>query len=221
MTGQLSPSALRVQQVLKSLGLSSHVTEMSATTRSAEDAARAVGCEVGQIAKSLVFKGASSQRAVLVVTSGANRVNESALAELLAEPVLKADAEFVRQTTGFAIGGVPPVGHANALTVLIDEDLFHYGDIWAAAGTPRAVFKLTPQELQKITGGRVVCVKSTTTRETGGLNFRPKAEKTKARQCFAVALATACKPRGLYGKKCETSHDAVFPDGAVLQVFEL
>lgn len=159
MSNPLSPSAGKVQDILKSLGLSSQVTEMSATTRSAEDAARAVGCEVGQIAKSLVFKGASSYRAVLVVTSGANRVNESALAELVAEPILKADAEFVRQTTGFAIGGVPPVGHLHPLMVLIDEDLFRYTDIWAAAGTPRAVFKLTPQELQVITGGRVVRVK--------------------------------------------------------------
>ena len=159
MTNPLSPSAGKVQDILKSLGLSSQVTEMSATTRSAEDAARAVGCEVGQIAKSLVFKGASSHRAVLVVTSGANRVNESALAELVAEPIVKADAEFVRQTTGFAIGGVPPVGHLHSLTVIIDEDLFHYADIWAAAGTPRAVFKLTPQELQAITRGRVVRVK--------------------------------------------------------------
>lgn len=159
MSDQLSPSASRVQQVLKTLGLSSRVTEMSATTRSAEDAARAVGCEVGQIAKSLVFKGASSHRGVLVITSGANRVNESALARLLGESILKADADFVRQTTGFAIGGVPPVGHQQPLTVLIDEDLCRYPDIWAAAGTPRAVFKLTPQELQDITGGRVICVK--------------------------------------------------------------
>jgi len=159
MENPLSPSAGRVQQVLKALGLSSQVTEMSATTRSAEDAARAVGCEVGQIAKSLVFKGASSHRAVLVITSGANRVNETAVAHLLGESILKADAEFVRQTTGFAIGGVPPVGHREPLTVLIDEDLCRYPDIWAAAGTPRAVFNLTPQELQNITGGRVVCVK--------------------------------------------------------------
>ena len=159
MSEPLSPSASRVQEVLRALGVSSQVTEMSATTRTAADAARAVGCEVGQIAKSLVFKGASSHQAVLMITSGANRVNESALAQLLGEPILKADAEFVRQTTGFAIGAVPPVGHRQPLTVLIDEDLFHYPDIWAAAGTPRAVFKLTPQELQNITGGRVVCVK--------------------------------------------------------------
>jgi prolyl-tRNA editing enzyme YbaK/EbsC (Cys-tRNA(Pro) deacylase) len=159
MANPMSPSARRVQDVLKALGLSSQVTEMSATTRSAEDAARAVGCAVGQIAKSLVFKGARSHRAVLMITSGANRVNESALARLLGEPILKADADFVRRTTGFAIGGVPPVGHCEPLTMLIDEDLLRYPEIWAAAGTPRTVFKLTPQELQTITAGRVVCVK--------------------------------------------------------------
>lgn len=159
MAEQLSPSARRVQEVLEDLGVSSRVTEMSATTRSAQDAARAVGCEVGQIAKSLVFKGASSHKAVLVVASGANRVNEKALSRLLGEPVRKADADFVREATGFAIGGVPPVGHPQPLTVFIDEDLFHYADIWAAAGTPQAVFKLTAQELLRITGGRVICVK--------------------------------------------------------------
>jgi prolyl-tRNA editing enzyme YbaK/EbsC (Cys-tRNA(Pro) deacylase) len=159
MSEELSPSARRVQEVLESLGVSSRVTEMSATTRSAQEAARAVGCEVGQIAKSLVFKGASSHKAVLVVASGANRVNEKALSGQLGEPVLKADADFVRQATGFAIGGVPPVGHPQPLTVFIDEDLFHYADIWAAAGTPQAVFKLTAQELLRITGGRVMSVK--------------------------------------------------------------
>jgi prolyl-tRNA editing enzyme YbaK/EbsC (Cys-tRNA(Pro) deacylase) len=159
MSEQLSASARRVQEVLESLGVSNRVMEMTETTRSAQDAARAVGCEVGQIAKSLVFKGASSHKGILVVASGANRVNEKTLSRQLGEPALKADADFVRQATGFAIGGVPPVGHPQPLTVFIDEDLFQYADIWAAAGTPQAVFKLTPQELQKITGGRVVCVK--------------------------------------------------------------
>ena len=159
MSEQLSASARRVQEVLERLGVASRVMEMSATTRSAQDAARAVGCEVGQIAKSLVFKGASSRKAILVVASGANRVNEKELSRLLGEPVVKADADFVRQATGFAIGGVPPVGHPRPLKVFIDEDLFQYADIWAAAGTPQAVFKLTAQELQKITDGLVICVK--------------------------------------------------------------
>ena len=159
MSEQLSPGAGRVQEVLERLGVASRVMEMSATTRSAQDAARAVGCEVGQIAKSRVVKGASSRKAILVVASGANRVNEKMLSRQLGEPALKADADFVRQATGFAIGGVPPVGHPRPLKVFIDEDLFQYADIWAAAGTPQAVFKLTAQELQKITGGLVICVK--------------------------------------------------------------
>jgi prolyl-tRNA editing enzyme YbaK/EbsC (Cys-tRNA(Pro) deacylase) len=159
MTEPLSPSARRVQEVLEGLGLKSRVREMEQTTRSARDAARAVGCEVGQIAKSLVFKGAASRQALLVITSGANRVDESALAGVLGESVLKADADFVREKAGYAIGGVPPVGHAHPLTVFIDEDLFRYSRIWAAAGTPQAVFELTPQELQRITGGRVLRVK--------------------------------------------------------------
>jgi len=159
MTQELSPSARRVQEVLKGLGLNSRVQETGQMTRTAQDAARTVGCEVGQIAKSLVFKGAASQQAVLVITSGANRVNESALAKALGESVLKADAAFVREKAGYAIGGVPPVGHPHPLIVFIDEDLLQYTHIWAAAGTPQAVFQLTPQELQQITNGRVLRVK--------------------------------------------------------------
>jgi len=159
MTNEISTNARRVQDALDGLGLSQRVKEMKQTTRSAQDVARAVGCEVGQIAKSLVFKGAASQRAILVITSGANRVNEASLAEISGETVLKADAEFVRTQAGYAIGGVPPVGHPQPLTVFIDEDLLNYPLIWAAAGTPQAVFHLTPQELLRITGGRVVCVK--------------------------------------------------------------
>lgn len=159
MAHELSASARNVQEVLKRLGVASEVTEMGKTTRSAQDAANAVGCEVGQIAKSLVFKAAASHQAVLVITSGANRVNENSLAEVLSESIQKADADFVRRKTGYAIGGVPPVGHREPLTVFIDEDLFQYAEIWAAAGTPQAVFKLTPKELQRITGGRVLRVK--------------------------------------------------------------
>ena len=155
----LRPSACKVQEALRILGVTCEVREMDKTTRSAQDAARAVGCEVGQIAKSLVFKGATTRQAVLVITSGSNRVDEKKLSERIGEPVLKADADFVRQQTGFAIGGVPPVGHAQPIAVFIDEDLLTYSEIWAAAGTPQAVFRLTPQELQKITSGRVIRMK--------------------------------------------------------------
>jgi prolyl-tRNA editing enzyme YbaK/EbsC (Cys-tRNA(Pro) deacylase) len=156
----LSPSARKVQEVLDAVGMPGRVIEMQRTTRSAADAAEAVGCTVGQIVKSLVFKAATSGRAVLVLTSGANRVDESLLAQALAEPIAKADADFVRRASGFAIGGVPPVGHSEPMVVFIDEDLCDHATLWAAAGTPQAVFRLTPQELRTITKGCVIRVKS-------------------------------------------------------------
>ncbi len=159
MTEKLSSSAQKVQDALKAFGLTCRVVEMPQTTRTAEDAARAVGCTVGQIVKSLIFKGELSGKPVLAATSGANRVDEKKLSEIMGEPPGKADADFVRETTGFAIGGVPPTGHAQPVTVFIDEDLMQYEEIWAAAGTPRAVFKLSPQDLVKITNGEVVAVK--------------------------------------------------------------
>ncbi len=137
------------------------VVEMPQTTRSAAEAAEAIGCRVEQIVKSLIFRGKYTREPILVLASGANRVNEKRLAELVSEPVEKADPEFVRQSTGFAIGGVPPVGHLRPMAALIDEDLLQYPEIWAAAGTPFAVFRLTPDELVKTTGGRVAAVKST------------------------------------------------------------
>jgi len=159
MLQNLSSSARKVQQALNENGVACQVVEMPQSTRTAEDAARAVGCQVGQIVKSLIFRGKQSHQAILVATSGANRVNEKIIKTLIAEPLSKADAEFVRKQTGFAIGGVPPVGHAQSIRIFIDEDLLQYNEIWAAAGTPRAVFKLTPRELQKITDGQVVSVK--------------------------------------------------------------
>lgn len=154
--GALSPSAARVQAALTRLGVGSEVKETARTTRSAREAAEAVGCVVGQIAKSLVFRTANTGRPVLVIASGANRVDEKALSGLVGEPVAMAGAEFVREVTGFAIGGVPPLGHAQRIEVFIDEDLFLYPEIWAAAGTPQAVFRIAPKELQRITDGRVV-----------------------------------------------------------------
>ena len=159
MKDKLSSSAQKVQNALKARGLTCQVVEMPQTTRTAEDAARAVGCKVGQIVKSLIFIGKKTGNPILVATSGANRVNEKKLTQLLGESIGKADPEFVRETTGFAIGGVPPTGHTGPVEVIIDEDLMQFEEIWAAAGTPRAVFKLTPKELRKITGGTVISVK--------------------------------------------------------------
>ncbi len=159
MAGSLSPRAQQVQETLTALGLSVQVVELPRSTRTAVEAAAAVGCELGQIAKSLVFKGTRSQEPVLVVASGANRVNESRLAVLVGEPIEKADAEFVRACTGYVIGGVPPVGHRRRITTFIDEDLLRYPEIWAAAGTPNALFRLSPADLVRITGGQVVAVR--------------------------------------------------------------
>ena len=159
MSSKISSSARKVQEALIEYGITSQVVEMPQSTRTADDAARAARCQVGQIVKSLIFKGKKTQQPILVATSGANRVNEKKIATLISEPLAKADAEFVREKTGFAIGGVAPVGHVQQIRVFIDEDLLQYNEIWAAAGTPKAIFKLTPQELQKITGGQVVSVK--------------------------------------------------------------
>ncbi len=159
MTTQLSPSVQKVQEAIKGLGFSVQVVELEATTRTSADAAQAVGCRVEQIAKSLIFQGKQSHRPILVIASGSNRVNEKRIAELISEPLGKADADFVRQHTGFAIGGVPPVGHLEKLQIFIDEDLLKYEEIWAAAGSPHAVFKLTPSDLIKMTGGQVTFIK--------------------------------------------------------------
>jgi prolyl-tRNA editing enzyme YbaK/EbsC (Cys-tRNA(Pro) deacylase) len=160
MADTLTATAQRVQDALQALGVASQVVELPASTRSAGEAAQAIGCRVEQIAKSLVFRTLSTNRPVLAIVSGANRVDEERLAELVAEAVTKADADFVRQRTGYAIGGVPPVGHLEPLVCLLDEDLLQHDAIWAAAGTSRAVFRLTPLDLRRITGGRVVSVKA-------------------------------------------------------------
>lgn len=126
-------------------------------TRTAADAAAAIGCDVAQIVKSLVFRREGGAP-LLVVASGVNRVDEAKVAALVGEPIGKADAAFVRAATGFAIGGVPPAGHAEPIETLVDRDLLEHDEIWAAAGTPRTVFPLTPDELVAMTGGRVVDV---------------------------------------------------------------
>lgn len=159
MSQALSPNALKVQEALKSQGLRCPIVELRETTRSAVDAALALGCRVEQIVKSLVFKTKKTYRPILVVASGANRVNVKTLAKLLSEPIKMADAEFVRKMTGFDIGGVPPLGHPHPLETFIDEDLLQLDEIWAAAGTPNAMFKLTPKDLTKITVGKIISVK--------------------------------------------------------------
>ncbi len=155
----LSPSAQKVQDALNQYGLQLEVVELPASTRSAVEAAQAIGCRVEQIAKSLVFRSEQTGQPVLVIASGPNRVNEKRIAEALGEGIGKADADFVRSQTGFVIGGVPPVGHSQRLKTFIDTDLLKLSEIWAAAGTPNAVFRLTPQDLVRITGGQVIEIK--------------------------------------------------------------
>ena len=153
MAEKLPPSAQKVQEALAALGLSCQVVELPASTRTAQEAAQAIGCTVAQIVKSLVFRGSRTGKPILVLASGVNRVDEKRLGELAGEPVGKADADFVRKQTGFAIGGVPPVGHQAPIVTYVDADLLQFEEVWAAAGTPRAVFRLKPQDLPKMSQG--------------------------------------------------------------------
>jgi prolyl-tRNA editing enzyme YbaK/EbsC (Cys-tRNA(Pro) deacylase) len=146
-----APSALKVQAVL---GGDFQVLEFEASTRTSQEAAAAIGCTVAEIAKALIFKSAEG-RAVLVVASGVNRVDEKKVQTLLGQRISRADADFVRDRTGFAIGGVPPVGHASRPVVLIDRDLERFPYVWAAGGTPNAVFRIAPADLIRLTQGRV------------------------------------------------------------------
>jgi prolyl-tRNA editing enzyme YbaK/EbsC (Cys-tRNA(Pro) deacylase) len=148
-----------VQTALLTLDFPYQVVEMPQTTRSAAEAADAIGCKVEQIAKSLIFKTRQTGAPILIIASGVNRVKEKKIETVLGERLDKADADFVRERTGFAIGGVPPLGHSSTLETFIDEDLLQHQEIWAAAGTPFAVFRLTPSDLVKMTGGRVIAVK--------------------------------------------------------------
>jgi prolyl-tRNA editing enzyme YbaK/EbsC (Cys-tRNA(Pro) deacylase) len=155
----LTSSAQRVQQILIDLGYAVNVIEFKESTRTAQEAADRAGCLLGQIVKSLIFKGQTTGKPILILTSGSNRVDEKRIRSYAGEPIGRADADFVRAVTGFAIGGVPPIGHAQKMETYLDEDLLQYEKIWAAAGTPNAVFELNSSDLQKMTGGKVVGVK--------------------------------------------------------------
>ena len=152
----LAASAARVAQAARDLGLAVEVVEMPASTRTAEEAAAACGCDVAAIVKSLVFRGKTSGTPYLLLVSGANRVDEKAMAASIGEVLKRAAAEDVRAITGFAIGGIPPFGHASPLTVFVDADLLGHPRVWAAAGTPHAVFAVEPGALAAAVGGRVI-----------------------------------------------------------------
>ena len=153
----MKPAALRVQAAIVALGLKSQVVELTVEARTSQQAADAVGVRVEQIAKSLVFTVNGAP--VMVVASGINRVDEGKLGRLAGGRVRRADADTVRRATGYAIGGVPPLGHETALPIWVDEDLLGLGLIYAAAGVPECVFPLTPDELLRATGGQVADLK--------------------------------------------------------------
>jgi len=155
----LSPSAQKVDDALRALGYRFDIIEHTESTRTAQEAADRAGCELGQIVKSLIFKGIVSGKPILVLTSGANRVDEKRISEYTGEAIGRADADFVRTVTGFAIGGVPPIGHPQKMETYLDKDFFQYETIWAAAGTPNAIFELPAEALQEITDAKVVRVK--------------------------------------------------------------
>jgi len=154
----LKASAQRVQETVATAGLACQVIQLPASTRSAREAAEALGCQVAQIAKSIVFEAQCSGRGVLVIASGVNRISESIIGEHLGEQVRKASPEFVREKTGFAIGGVPPCAHLTRMVTYIDRDLLQMQELWAAAGTPNAVFQLAPQDLVRLTQGLITAV---------------------------------------------------------------
>ncbi|OPG17417.1 YbaK/EbsC family protein [Ferroacidibacillus organovorans] len=154
----LKQSAQHVQDFLREHGFANVVVELPDSTRTAAEAATAVGCSVGQIAKSILFRRADTDTPVLVIASGTNRVSEERIAEWLGAKLLKADADFVRAHAGYVIGGVPPIAHVSSMAIAIDQDLLQYDAIWAAAGHPKAVFRLTPDELLEMTKGCVMGV---------------------------------------------------------------
>ncbi|ASA58022.1 YbaK/EbsC family protein [Vibrio gazogenes] len=154
MSTELKASSLKVQAFLSQHGQDFVVQQMPSSTRTAKDAAEAIGCTVSQIAKSLIFKHGETGAPVLVVASGTNMVCTDKVKEATGIALEKADASFVRDKVGYAIGGVPPVAHDEKIQTLLDKDLHQYTEIWAAAGTPNSVFKLNPQYLGELTQGQ-------------------------------------------------------------------
>jgi prolyl-tRNA editing enzyme YbaK/EbsC (Cys-tRNA(Pro) deacylase) len=153
-----SKSAQRVQDALKNRGFAFEVIELPESARTVDEAAKAVGCGREQIVKSLIFCTEGTRLPVLVLASGVNRVNEKIISEYAGAKIAKADADFVREVTGFAIGGVPPIGHDQSIQTFIDADLLRYDEVWAAAGTPNAVFRFIGKISELIPEGRIIAV---------------------------------------------------------------
>lgn len=154
----LSKSAQVIQDILAQQDIDFQVIELPESTRTAQEAAQSIGCSIQQIVKSLVFKTMQTHEPLLVLASGPNRVNEKLIEAHLGQKIEKADADYTREITGFAIGGIPPVGHKQRIPTLIDQDLLTLEDLWAAAGTPHAVFKLKANTLQPLTQGTIIAI---------------------------------------------------------------
>jgi len=154
----LPAPAERVRQAAAERGLDIEIRIMPDSTRTAAEAAAVCGCSVGEIVKSLIFKGTKTGVPVLLLVSGTNRVNEKTVENVLGEAISRPDAAFVREATGFAIGGIPPIGHANPVRTYIDRDLLQYETVWAAAGTPHAVFRVAPGALSEAAGAEIITV---------------------------------------------------------------
>jgi prolyl-tRNA editing enzyme YbaK/EbsC (Cys-tRNA(Pro) deacylase) len=154
MTRSLHKNAQKVQQALHAKDMDCRVVELPSSTRTAEEAAQSIGCQIGQIAKSLIFR--LEDEPILMIVSGSNRLNEKKAKKLLDRPLQRANAEWVKAQTGFPIGGIPPLGHERSMQVFIDPDLMQFEHIWAAAGTPFAVFEIPPASLHQITGAEML-----------------------------------------------------------------
>jgi prolyl-tRNA editing enzyme YbaK/EbsC (Cys-tRNA(Pro) deacylase) len=159
MTDDLPRSASRVRDALVALGLPADIHRLADSTRTAPEAAAAVGCELGAIVKSLVMRGTNTGEPLLALVSGANRADEAVLAAAAGEPIERPDAAYVRETTGYSIGGIPPVGHPTPVRTILDEDLLTFDTVWAAAGNPHAVFPIAPTALAHATGAHVARLK--------------------------------------------------------------
>jgi prolyl-tRNA editing enzyme YbaK/EbsC (Cys-tRNA(Pro) deacylase) len=163
----LSKSAQNIQDILNKKGITAKVLELPNSTRTAEDAAVAIGCTVAQIVKSLIFRTKETNEPILVLASGPNRVHEKLISEAVGEEIIKADANFTREVTGFAIGGIPPLGHKQPIETFIDEDLLKLKELWAAAGTPNAVFSIDALVLENLTRGKVIALNLPRTKVRG------------------------------------------------------
>lgn len=154
----LPPSAMRVASVARNLGLEIQIRIMTDATRTAEEAARACGTTPAQIVKSLIFEGKESGQPLLFLVSGKNRVDEKAVAARIGEKLKRPDAQRVREITGYAIGGIPPIGHPTQLKAYVDPDLLAFDIVWAAAGTPNSVFPVDPKKLAEAAGAETLAM---------------------------------------------------------------